>query len=245
MGELRLTENVWVRPSPAGAYLAATQRGQTAERNLLRSLLREPVTPRLEIDALCQWLGLDDPHRAIEILWLMQCDGLVEGLDEERRSPTAALEDLLPGMLAPLSESGKALLADQQGFCLSTVGFSEGAAVELSALGADVASLEERHNFSVLASEDHKDRAHAWALVDVAGNSEVGFWPLQIGGTVFVLVLAGLPRFNHPSFVELVWSLSVRYDRRPSEIPEPASDGHGRASPSSPSPSASPEPSPH
>jgi hypothetical protein len=221
---LELADDVWVRPSPGGAYLAATQREPTAERTLLRALLREPSTPRLEIGALCRWLEIDDPGRATEILWLMQCDALVEGLDEERRAPDSALEDLLPGMLAPLSEAGRALLADQQGFCLSTVGFSDGAAVELSALGADVASLEARHNFAVLASEDDRNQAHAWALVDAAGNSEVGFWPLQIGGTVFVLVLAGLPRFNHPCFVDLVWALSVRYDRRPQEIADPPAE---------------------
>ena len=51
----------------------------------------------------------------------------------------------------------------------------------------------------------------AWALVDMAGNSRVGFWPLFIGDHRFVLALGGLPALNHPALVELVWSLTFRY----------------------------------
>ena len=48
-------------------------------------------------------------------------------------------------------------------------------------------------------------------IVDMAGNSRVGFWPLFVGDHRFVLALGGLPALNHPALVELVWSLTVRY----------------------------------
>jgi len=51
----------------------------------------------------------------------------------------------------------------------------------------------------------------AWALVDAAGNSRVGFWPLYVGKQRFVLVLGGVPRLNQPALTELIWALSKRY----------------------------------
>jgi hypothetical protein len=53
--------------------------------------------------------------------------------------------------------------------------------------------------------------SNAWAVVDVFGNSHVGFWPLFIGQNRFVIAISGIPHFNQPDFVSLVWALSIRY----------------------------------
>jgi hypothetical protein len=36
-------------------------------------------------------------------------------------------------------------------------------------------------------------------------------WPLFIGDTRFVIAISGVPHFNQPEFISLVWFLSVRY----------------------------------
>jgi hypothetical protein len=53
--------------------------------------------------------------------------------------------------------------------------------------------------------------SQSWAIVDAFGNSQIGFWPLFIGKNRFVLVISGVPHFNQPEMVDLVWALSVRY----------------------------------
>ena len=45
--------------------------------------------------------------------------------------------------------------------------------------------------------------SHAWAIVDAFGCSQIGFWPIFIGDTRFVIAISGIPHFNqqsnHPS----------------------------------------------
>ncbi|MFA5732666.1 MAG: roadblock/LC7 domain-containing protein, partial [Acidithiobacillus sp.] len=50
-----------------------------------------------------------------------------------------------------------------------------------------------------------------WGLIDPAGRSELGFWPLFIGQQHFMLVISGTPRLQDQSFVTLVQDLDTRY----------------------------------
>ena len=52
-----------------------------------------------------------------------------------------------------------------------------------------------------------------WGMVNAAGCSEVGFWPLYFGDDYFILIVSGMPRFNQEAFTTLVWALGVRYGR--------------------------------
>jgi len=51
----------------------------------------------------------------------------------------------------------------------------------------------------------------AWSVVDAAGHTKIGFWPLFIGQQRFVLVMEGVPNLNRKEFVDLIWLLSRRY----------------------------------
>ncbi len=53
--------------------------------------------------------------------------------------------------------------------------------------------------------------SHAWAIVDGFGSSQTGFWPVFIGKTRFAIVISGIPHFNQPDFVTLIWALIIRY----------------------------------
>jgi hypothetical protein len=55
--------------------------------------------------------------------------------------------------------------------------------------------------------------SHAWAIVDAFGSSQLGFWPLFIGNSQFVITISGIPHFNRPDFVTLIWALSTRYQQ--------------------------------
>jgi hypothetical protein len=209
MTEFSLAEGLFVSTTPAGAYYAVSYPGHEDYRRLLRSLLMRDVTPALSLDALKEWVADHDEHKVVSLLQRAQGLGWVEGLEQPEQAPVGALEDILPGLLRPLSRSGKALLADGEGFYVSAQGFPHEAAEELSALSADLASLDSRHRR--LLTNNLRLTTAAWALVDAAGNSQIGFWPLHIGASRFVLVLAGDPRLNQPALTRLIWALSVRY----------------------------------
>jgi hypothetical protein len=202
-----LVEGTFAHVTPAGAWQAVQRRDLEPPAALARTILSFAATPELTRAGLAAWVSADaDP---MATLWTAQRRGWIEGLDRPRQVDEAPLEDLLPNLLGVLASSGRVALADEQGFCLDAVGFERPMATELSAVSADVASLQERHAGNIVATRG--DVVGAWALVDEVGNSRIGFWPLHIGEQRFVLVAEGLPYFHHPCLQSLVWVLSTRY----------------------------------
>lgn len=99
--------------------------------------------------------------------------------------------------------------ADEEGFYVARASSPHEAAEELSALSADLASLHAGH--MGLLRNKLRVLSQAWSIVDAAGNTELGVWPLFIGPHRFSLVVSGAPCFNQWPFSELVWALSRRY----------------------------------
>lgn len=209
MSQYALSQGLYIYPTPAGAYYAVCSRDIDKSRQFLRNLLLEPSTPLLNIENLQQLMGQEDEQKCLELLHHCQKLGWIQGLPKVRHYPDGTLEEILPGLLSALSENGKVLLADQQGFYLASQGFPHEVAEELSALSAEIATVHERR--SGLLINNMGLGSHAWAVVDVFGNSQVGFWPLFIGKNRFVLAISGIPHFNQPEFVSLAWVLTSRY----------------------------------
>lgn len=209
MSQFTLRQGLYLYPTPAGAYQAVSAASPDKSRLLLQALLRESSTPVLSIDTLLKLSSSDHEEQALELLYHCQKLGWVQGLDEPLLEPHGALESLLPDFLHTLGETGKVLLADDQGFYLGYSGFAHEAAEELSALSADLATLDKRH--SGLLVNNLGIASHAWALVNAFGCSQIGFWPLFVGQHRFVVAIAGVPHFNQPAFVSLVWALISRY----------------------------------
>ncbi len=209
MTEYQLADNLYIAATPAGAYYAVSGPEDDPSRQLLRALLRLEATPPLSLNGLQEWTGSDDGNESLELLYHAQTLGWLEGVDQQRTAPTGALEDIVPDLLPALSGSGKALLADDQGFYVSSQGFAHETAEELSALSADIASLHDRHRG--LLRNNLGLGTGAWALIDAAGNSQVGFWPLFVGDQRFVLAVGGMPHLNQSALTSLVWVLSTRY----------------------------------
>jgi len=209
MQRFNLIDNLYVYPTPGGAYHAISAADQDPPRQFLRALMQYDTTPELTMERIQEWTGLSDEQQASELVHRAQRLLWIQGLTSAISCPDEPLEEILPGMLSSLTDNGKVLLADSQGFYLAASGFPHEVAEELSALSADLASLTERrsgvltHNMGLGSS--------AWGLVDASGCSHVGFWPLHIGKQRFVLVVSGIPRLNQPEFVNLVWTLSMRY----------------------------------
>ena len=209
MDDIQIQEHLFLFPTPAGAYYAVSSPEGDPARQLLRSLLRLKTTPQLNVDSLKDLLMMNDETELLRLLKRMQDTGWLQACDKAQHVPEGGLEKVLPELLAPLSNSGSVLLADNLGLHISHIGFDTAAVEQLSALSADVSILHERH-LSLLKNKLELNSS-AWAIVDAAGNSQTGFWPMHIGKQRFVLVICGLPRHNQTVFTFLIWLLSIRY----------------------------------
>lgn len=209
MSAYTLTEGLYLYPTPAGAYYAVCANDADKPRQFLRQLLLQPVTPALNYENLSHLAGVADPEKCNELLYHCQKLSWVQGLTAPEEYPSDLLENILPGLLSKMSESGKVLLADMQGFYLASHGFPHEVAEELSGLSAELSTVHERR--SGLLMNNLGISSHAWGIIDVFGNSQIGFWPLFIGQNRFVIVISGIPHFNQPEFVKLIWALSKRY----------------------------------
>lgn len=223
-----LAPGLYLAPTSLGALHAVTSTQVGPAEHLIRSLLQAPK-PLLTDDVdLCALAGVGDADTALTVLALAQDAGWIEGTTDEPQIPPGPLGMELPGLLVPLSDVGQAALVDDQGFSLSSVGFTPDAEAELAVLAAEVVSLQRRRT-TFAASPT---AATGWGLVDRHGATTVAIFPLSIGIQPFVLILGGLPRLNHPSFVQLVTALSRRYaptvDTQPDEpsATQPAGDPH-------------------
>jgi hypothetical protein len=208
MSDYALKPDYYGLPTPAGAYQAVSSPQPDPAKQLLLRLLSEETSPLLTPDNLVEWTRLPEQD-ALELLFRLQHLALMEGHAQAVESPQGPLEQILPELLPQLSGDGKALLADSQGFYLSSVGFPHETAEELSAVSAGLSGVYSRHQ-KLLLNNLGQTTSH-WALVDAAGNSKIGFWQFYIGKQRFYLVLSGLPQFNQSVFTQLVWALAKRY----------------------------------
>jgi len=216
MNDYQLHAGVYLSPTPAGAYFAVSSQANETARLFLFKLMSEDATPRSSLELFRQWLPSTADGQILELLYRMQQLGWIQGERLSRDAPRGSLEALLPGLLKQLSGSDKVLLADNAGFYVCNLGFPHETAEELSALSADLGNLYERHKG--LLGRNLGMRSEAWAIVDAAGSSKIGVWPLHIGPIRFSLVLSGLSLFNQPAFTDLVWALSLRYAEAPEHI---------------------------
>ncbi|MEY2342993.1 roadblock/LC7 domain-containing protein [Acidithiobacillus sp. IBUN Pt1247-S3] len=195
--------------TPAGAFYVSSGPELEGNRSILFNILREGPRNPFTNDAASRWTRLEGPADALRSILRLQRLGLIRGNPEARKIPERRLEDILPGLLAQLSDGQRALLADENGFYLSTSGFLHESAEELAGLSADLLSLQNRHGR--LLRNNLRVHSESWALVDPAGQSELGFWPLFIGPQRFMLIIGGTPLLQSQSFVTLVQILDQRY----------------------------------
>lgn len=212
MQQFNLIDGLFLYPTPAGAYYAISGQENDKPRRFLTRLLQQEQTPALNLSQLRRLMETEDDQKVYELLLHCQKLGWVQGVDTPITAPQSALEDILPDLLGNITENGKVLLADDQGFYLACSGFPHEVAEELSALSAELATVHKRR--SGLLVNNMGIGSHAWAIVDAYGNSQIGFWPLFVGSHRFVLAISGVPHFNQAEFVTLVWALVIRYIKK-------------------------------
>ena len=211
MSSYSLKDIYYVYATPGGAYYATLSPKPEPARLFLQRLLGERETPKLSQKLLEEWSGLQG-EEALDLAHRMQSLGFIQGLEASMQAPEGRMEDLLSELLRDLSDDGKSVLAESQGLYISSSGYPHETAVELAALSSELVDLRDRH--AGLVDSNLGLASGAWALVNAAGNSEIGFWPLYYGGERFTLIAAGRPQFNCSAFISLIWVLGQRYGRK-------------------------------
>lgn len=208
MSQFTINDGLQINITPRGAYYAVQDTSNDVTRNILIKLLFEDTSTALtdsNITEICD-MNIED---ASNVIHRMQTLGLISGQKEVENAPATNLEDILPDLLGSLSDSRKVLLAEHSGLYLGASGFPHEAAEELAAISANLSEVYERHKG--LLNGNLRFNQRAWGLIDAAGNSEVGFWPMYIGYNQFALVIHGMPQLNRPAFKRLIWLLMRRY----------------------------------
>ena len=186
---------------PMGCYYATQSQEDTTYRLLLKKILAHDVTPALSNFA-------DEEKRD---LVQMSEAGLIT-LDEPQTSlPLGNLGHLMRYALPALSTQKSVVLSESHhALIIGYTGFSEEQAEELAVLAAQFYAIEQlQERLKKPASLNN----HAMGLMDPAGSSDVGFWPIYVADKVFCLAIAGTPRFNSDQFALLIWGLMERYGR--------------------------------
>ena len=208
-GQYALAGDLFVLPTPAGAYHAVSSPEDTRVRRLLLALLRHRSSPRIDTRFLCQSLGIDSEQEALEVLHRAQSLAWIEGYEKARDVPELGVGQELHQLLPRLSSVGKGLIIDWNGLSLASCGIDDATADTLAALGADLIGVQERHADRM--TEHLGQSTHGWAAVDAYGSSRIGAWPLYVGDKRMLLVLLGEPRLNDASFLAMVWLLIENY----------------------------------
>lgn len=209
MSKYKLTEGLFLYPTPAGAYYAVCSDEMDEARHFIKEILLQESTLPLNAETLAYLTGSEDAEENMALLFRCQTMNWVQGMSQERTYPAENLDEVLPKLVSTLSESNQVLLADRHGFYVANYGFPEETAEELAALSAELSIIYNRRFGQLL--NNLGNASQSWALVDVFGNSQLGFWPFFIGQNTFVAIIAGVPHFNQPEFVDLIWALSRRY----------------------------------
>lgn len=193
--------------TPAGAFFATQSEQSDGAANFLLHLLSEKSTPLFNEKHLA--LLHSDKETAVQMLYRLQSMGYIQTLEQATTAKDGPLEEVLPPLLAALSSSGKAILADEQGFYLAVHGFVHENAEEISALSASLQETYQRHKG--LLKNNLGVHSAAFGLIDAAGNNDIGFWPLFFARTRFSLIIADLPRFNCQEYLQIINYLAIRY----------------------------------
>lgn len=207
--QLSLNASLFAEATPAGAYFAVASPVADNSRKLLMRILKEGGEAPLTEDLLMAWAEADSSEQALQLLYRLQRLEFVQGVNVPRKLPDINLESMLPNLLARITDTGRALLADDNGFYVATSGFHHESAEEIAALAGDVLALGHRH--ALLLQRNLNIRSSSWSICDAAGRSELGFYPVYVGQNTFMLIIGGTPYLQGEDFVLLVKALIRRY----------------------------------
>ena len=112
---LSLQSNLYPHVIPAGAYYAVSSNIPSASRTLLHGLLRASYNETASTENLLAWAQTNDADSALNLLYRLQRLEFLYGDESPSVKESSMTDEQLPELLAQLSSTGRALLADGNG----------------------------------------------------------------------------------------------------------------------------------
>ena len=123
MSQFTINDGLHINVTPRGAYYAIQDKADDVTRRILIKLLKQESSLALNDESITDICEMDADD-ASNLIHRMQTLGLISGQNDVETAPTENLEDILPELLASLSDSKKVLLAENSGLYLGASGFS-------------------------------------------------------------------------------------------------------------------------
>ncbi len=206
---LTLQEMLYPRITSSGAYYAVSGEEVNPSRIFLCNLLKQGVNKTLSLPLLKELANVDDDATALNLLYRLQRLEFIYGSASAETIQKVNLENRLPELMEKMSDTGRALLANDAGLYIAAAGFHHESAEEVGALAGEMIRLSEQH--ALLISNNLNIHQNAWSICDPSGQSHLAFYPLYFGEYKFVLVIGGKPQLQNEAFVEFVEILYRRY----------------------------------
>ena len=108
-------------------------------------LLRAEPSETISSEKILAWADTSDINTALNLLYRLQRLEFLYGDEEISTDDIHLTDEQLPTLLEQLSNSGKALLADENGLYFANANFHHEAAEELGLLASEVAKMEDNH----------------------------------------------------------------------------------------------------
>ncbi len=198
-----------LRITPGGAFYLTQDQHEHKFKSALKKMMCLPYTPPLTTDVISDIFDEQDHLKLLQLIKECNREKLIQVVKNKQAIPEGDFELNLHTIIETFAQDRHVLLSDSQGFCLMNQGFPAAITEEISVLSADIAAMHQRRAVGI--NQVLNLDSQAWSIVDASGNSNLGFWPLNINHEIFVLVIEGKPFFNQPAFVDLIWILYLRY----------------------------------
>ena len=204
-------------PTPKGAYYLTQDSVESWQKEVLKNLFSLPCSPQVNNQSLQELFNIHIRTKEDQILLHNKVSEFqklkyLKIVDNPIEAPTENFENNLNHLFKELLKDNKIILSDSHGFCIANNGFPAEMGDEISVLSADIAIMHKRRAIEI--NKKLGLRSQAWSIVDETGTSCLGFWPLIINQETFVITIEGIPFFDKPSIVSLVWILYLHYGNK-------------------------------
>ncbi|MFK5985269.1 MAG: hypothetical protein QM479_07565 [Pseudomonadota bacterium] len=207
---VQLNTQLYAAPTSAGVAYATASASSSKQRDFLYQLIIHSHEQKITASLLKKWASEQSIQAAVKIFYRLQQLDYITGTTEQPEAiSTGPLDNIVSHLIAALSNNNKAVLSDSNGLYIASSSYPHEVAEELAAMSVDLYGLYNRHQ--KLLVNNLNIATQAIAMVAPDGYSQLGFWPLHLGESVFFLILGGMPRLQHKNFSELVKLLATKY----------------------------------
>ncbi len=196
-------------PTPTGARFVLSGRDQDPRRLVLGALLRGGSSRPMPLAMLADISGLADRKALGTVLYQLQRDNFLTGDIEPLTVSREPLGEAVPPLLQALSDTGRGVLADDNGLCYAYSGCSRNDADRLAAFSTSLYPLWRLYR--ELPEDAAPLEPSAWALINGRSETRLTVFPVFVGEQLLHMTLAGSATLDSPAYVKLAALLLRRY----------------------------------